>query len=141
MRINFLRAILAGLAGTVVFDVAGLLMKGAWWDTPATLGSSLGVGMLGGVPAHYGIGVILAIIYAGLAPSLWGPNWVRALTYMTAQTVFGVWFFMMPMMGAGIAGLETGPLTPIVSLAGHWAYGLVLGLLYPVPQATTAQAQ
>jgi hypothetical protein len=54
---------------------------------------------------------------------------------MTVQTVFGVWLFLNPLVGMGIAGLGTGPLAPVVSLIRHWAFGLVLAWLYFVARA------
>lgn len=120
MRIEWRRAILAGIAGTIVFDVLGLLLTGRWWDVPTLLGAKLGVGLLGGALTHYANGVILAVVYAAVAPSLWGPDWARALTYMTAETVFGVWLFMMPLLGMGPAGLGVSAMVPVMSLARHW---------------------
>lgn len=132
-QIDWARAALAGVVGTIVMDVIGLIVLGHW-TTPAMLGQKLGVGLAGGAVAHYLNGILLAIIYAGLAPSLWGPRWVRALTYITAQTVFGVWLFLMPLLGMGIAGLGSGSVaTPLVSLIRHWGYGLALAWLYPLP--------
>lgn len=138
MTINWKRSILAGIAGTVVFDLIGLLLTGKWWDIPGLLGAKLGAGLLGGVLAHYANGVILAIIYAGLAPSLWGPGWVRALSYITVQTVFGVWLFMLPLLGMGVAGLGMSPMAPVMTLVRHWAYGLVLAGLYPLSETVAA---
>lgn len=133
--IDWTRAALAGIVGTIIMDVIGLAVLGRW-STPSMLGAKLGVGLAGGVVAHYANGILLAIIYAGLAPSLWGPQWVRALTYITAQTVFGVWLFLMPLLGQGIAGLATGTVaTPLLSLVRHWGYGVALAWLYPVPGA------
>lgn len=134
--IDWKRAVLAGLAGTVVFDVIGLLLTGGW-NVPMLLGAKLGVGLAGGAVVHYANGAILAVIYAGIAPSLWGPDWARALTFVTAQTVFGVWLFMNPLLDMGIAGLKAGPMTPVVSLVRHWAFGLTIAYLYPVAKAVT----
>lgn len=134
MRIDWKRAVLAGLAGTLIFDVLGFLLTGRWWDVPGLLSMKLNVGFLGGVLAHYANGVILAIIYAGLAPSLWGPGWVRALTYITAETIFGVWLFMMPLLGMGADGLSAGVMVPVMSLVRHWGYGAALAWLYPLSQ-------
>lgn len=130
-RIDWGRAILAGLAGTVAFDLLGLLANGKW-STPAMLAGKLGLPFVGGVAAHYGNGVLLAIVFAGVGPSLWGPNWFRGLFYMLVEEVFGVWLFLNPLLGQGIAGLKMGPMTPVISLAKHLVFGLVLAFLYPV---------
>jgi len=39
-RARWVRAVLAGLVGTVVFDLIGFLMTGQWWDIPALLGAA-----------------------------------------------------------------------------------------------------
>ena len=134
MQISWKRTILAGLAGTLVFDGLGLLLTGQWWDIPGLLGTKLGTGLLGGIGAHYGNGAILALIYASIAPSLWGPGWARALTYITIQTIFGVWLFMLPLLGMGIAGLQVSALLPVITLVRHWGFGLVLAGLIPLDQ-------
>lgn len=139
MKVNWMRAALAGIVGTMAFDLVGLLLTGAFWDIPALLGSKLvGEGALAkpvGVLAHYGNGVVLAVLYAGIAPSLWGNSWARALTFITAQTVFGVWLFMLPLLGAGIAGVAMGAATPFITLARHWAYAIPLAWLSPLQHA------
>jgi hypothetical protein len=137
MTIDWKRAVLVGIAATAVFDLIGLLLTGGW-AVPMLLGAKLGIGLAGGAVAHYTNGVLLAVIYAGVAPSLWGPDWARALTYMTVQTVFGVWLFMNPLLDMGIAGLKAGPMAPVVSLVRHWAFGLTLAFLYPVAQAAAS---
>ena len=132
MRISFAKAFLAGVAGTAVFDLLGLVLTGKFWDVPSLLDARLfgGVGLGVGVFAHYVIGVLLAVVYAGVAPSLWGSRWTRALTYITVQTVFGVYLFMLPMLGLGVFGLEAGLLLPVFSMLRHWAYALVVEAVY-----------
>lgn len=132
MRIDWTRAALAGIAGTVVFDVVGLVFTGTWWDIPALLGAKLGAGFFGGLLAHYANGILIAMIYAGVGPSLWGPDWARSLLFMTVQTIFGVGLFMMPLLGMGPFGLAAGAMMPIIGMLRHWAYGLVLAWLYKV---------
>lgn len=138
MLIDWKRAILAGLAGTLVFDLLGLVLTGQWWDIPGLLGAKLGTGLAGGLLAHYANGAILGIIYAGVGPSLWGPGWARALTFITVQTVFGVWLFMLPLLGLGVGGIARGALAPVMALVRHWGYGLVLAWLYPLPRAVAS---
>lgn len=126
MKINWTKSILAGLAGTLLFDIVGFILTGQWWDIPGLLGSKLGVGLAGGLLAHYGNGVAIAIIYAAMAPSLFGPKWFRALSFITVQTIMGVWFFMLPLLGAGIAGWDMGKLVPLITLARHFAFAVPL---------------
>jgi hypothetical protein len=133
--IKWKQAVVAGLFGTVVFDLVGLLLTGKW-STPMMLGAKLGVGLGGGVIAHYSNGVLLAIIFVGIGPSLWGPNWLRGLTYMVIQQIFGIWLFLNPILGTGIMGLKAGPMAPVISLAKHLAFGLVIAWMYPVTAAS-----
>ncbi len=120
--INWKNAILAGLTGTILFDLFGLMMGTGWWDIPALLGEKTELGLLYGVFGHFSNGVLLAILYAGIAPSLWGPAWIRPFIFITAQTVALVWFFMFPLVGAGVMGLNVGPDMAFGSLIRHWIY-------------------
>jgi hypothetical protein len=133
MKINIPKAILAGIVATLVFDLVGFALTGTFWDIPKLLGSKLfeGSGLAPGVFAHYANGVLLAMIYAGLAPSLKGNRWARATTFIVAQTVFGVYLFMMPLLGAGPFGLHLGIMFPIIALVRHLAYGVTLAAIYP----------
>lgn len=124
-KINWKNAIIAGVLGTILFDIVGLILAGQWWDVPALLGEKTGLGMGYGVFGHYANGVLLGILYAGIAPSLWGPNWLRPFIFMAGETVALVWFFMFPLLGAGIAGVKMDPMVPVASMIRH--------LLFAVP--------
>jgi hypothetical protein len=115
-------AIIAGFLGTLLFDLFGLIMGMGWWDIPALLGEKTGLGLAYGVFGHFSNGILLAILYAGIAPSLWGPAWIRPYIFITAQTVALVWFFMFPLVGAGVAGLNVGIDMAIGSMVRHWVY-------------------
>jgi hypothetical protein len=122
-------AAIAGIAGTVVFDLMGL-MAGQGWSVPESLAGALGAGIAAGAILHYAIGALLAIIFAGLIPLFFGPLWLRAMQFITVQVVFGVWLFMMPLMGAGPLGLEMGAMMPVMSLVSHWAFAVVMAFTY-----------
>jgi hypothetical protein len=128
-KINWLKAIVAGVAGTLAFDIVGFLFTGQWWDIAAIIGEKTELGFLFGVLGHYSNGILISVLYAGIAPSLWGPNWVRTFTFVTAETVALVWFFMFPLLGGGIAGTKIASIIPLVSLVRHWAYGIPLYLV------------
>lgn len=124
--INWKNAILAGFIGTLLFDLVGLLITGNWWDIPGTLGAKTGLGLTYGVIGHYSNGILLAILFAGIAPSLWGPKWARAITFVVGETVALVWLFMLPLLGAGIAGVDMDPMMPVITLLRHLAYAIPL---------------
>lgn len=132
MGIGFRKAAIAGVVGTIAFDLSGLLLTGEFWDVPKLLATKLvGDGpLLFGVGLHYVIGVTLAVLYGALAPSLPGNRWTKPLLYITAQTVLGVWLFMFPLLGAGPLGLELGALVPVISLVRHWVFAGALGAIY-----------
>jgi len=123
-KINWNKAITAGVVGTLLLDIFGFVMTGEWWDIPAILGDKTGLGLRYGIFAHYANGALLAILYAGVAPSLWGPAWVRPFIFITAQTIALVWFFMLPLLGAGIAGSNMGPMAAVGSLMRHLVFAV-----------------
>ena len=125
-KINWQKAILAGVLGTLAFDIVGFAFTGQWWDIAGIIGEKTGLGLAYGVIGHYSNGILLAILYAGIAPSLWGPSWARALTFVTAETIALVWLFMFPLLGGGIAGTKIAAIIPLVSMARHWAYAIPL---------------
>jgi len=124
--LNWKNAILAGIAGTILFDLFGLIAPGQWWDLPALLGERTGLGLAYGVFGHYANGILIAILYVAMAPHLWGPYWFRALLFMTAETIALVWFFMLPMLGAGVAGINESPMMAVITLVRHWIYAIAL---------------
>ncbi|PKG43830.1 hypothetical protein [Psychroflexus sp. MES1-P1E] len=127
--INWKYAIIAGILGTILFDLVGLLFTGKWWDIPTILGVKTGLGLAYGVLGHYGNGILLAILFAGIAPSLWGPKWLRPIIFVTAETIALVWLFMLPLLGAGVAGLDMSPMMPVITIVRHLAYAIPLILL------------
>ncbi len=128
-KINWLKAIAAGIAGTLAFDVVGYLFTGQWWDIAGIIGAKTEMGLPFGVAGHFANGILIAVLYAGIAPSLWGPNWLRAFTFVTIETIALVWFFMLPLLGAGIAGTKLAANMPLITMVRHWAYAIPLILI------------
>ena len=133
MKVNLFKAGLAGIIATLVFDIVGYIFTGKFWDIPALLSSKLfeDAGLIPGVFAHYSNGILLGILYAALAPSLFGNRWARSATFMIAETIFGVYLFMMPLLGAGPFGYKLGASFIVISLTRHLAFGFILALVYP----------
>ena len=124
--INWKNAIIAGIIGTILFDLLGVLLTGTWWDVPGILGEKTGLGLAYGLGAHYGNGVLLAVLFAGIAPSLWGPKWLRPIIFVVGETIALVWLFMLPLLGAGVAGLDASPMMPLITFLRHIAYAIPL---------------
>lgn len=124
--INWKNAIIAGIIGTILFDLVGLAFTGKWWDIPSILGAKTGLGLAYGVIGHYSNGILLSILFAGIAPSLWGPKWFRPLLFVVVETIALVWLFMLPLLGAGVAGLDMSPIMPVITFVRHLVYAIPL---------------
>jgi hypothetical protein len=126
------RAVLGGFVGTLAITflmyAGGPMMGLPKMDIAAMLGSMLG-GWGMGMAMHVLNGVIISpaiyafVLFAHLpgSPALRGVLW-GVILWVLAQIV------VMPMMGAGIFGLNMGGIMPAMgSLMGHVVYGALLG--------------
>lgn len=137
MKLNLGKAVMAGLAGTVMMTLL-MLMAPRMGMPPMNIGAMLGSVMGGNVAlgwmAHFVIGVVLAVGYAAVfAGRLPGPAVVRGalfslLPWLMAQVV------VMPMMGMGL--FSGSMIAAGGSLMGHLVYGIVLGLVYGSPSSS-----
>ncbi len=140
MTRNWGRAMLAGLVATLVMTMVGLWvapMMGIPRMNPAEmLAGAMGGNLALGWAGHLMIGVILALIYAVVAPWLPGPPWLRGALYGIAPWLMAQ-LIVIPMMGmplfSGSAVMAMG------SLIGHLVYGAVLGGIYGMPSTKHAQ--
>jgi uncharacterized membrane protein YagU involved in acid resistance len=131
MQINFAKAVVAGLVATLVMTAVGLWaapMMGIPPMNPADmLAGQMGGNILLGWMGHLMIGIILAVIYAALAPRIPGPFPLRGALYGIAPWLLAQ-LVVMPMMGmpvfSGSVPMAMG------SLIGHLVYGAVLGAIY-----------
>jgi uncharacterized membrane protein YagU involved in acid resistance len=129
------RAIIGGLAGTVVFT---LMMKflapqmiGHPMDIAAVLGTFTGLGTSAGVVMHFLLGTLgFAIGFVIVGPYLPGPGWLRGAIFMTA-----IWFLAglvaMPILGVGL--FFGGAKEALAALFGHVVLGAVLGTVARPP--------
>jgi len=138
---KFARLIFAGILATIAFNgvmYADIAITGIPLDIPATMGS-LAVGeseyaeTVGHV-IHFanGIGISLLFGYVALPISrkiIKLPVIVYAIVFVIVETVIAVWFVLLPMLGAGIAGINIGPEVAVMTLARHVVFGIVIGLV------------
>ena len=135
------RAIIGGLAGTVVFT---LMMKflapemiGHPMDIAAVLGTFTGLGMSAGVVMHFLLGTLgFAIGFVIIGPYLPGPGWLRGVIFMAA-----IWFLAgliaMPVLGVGL--FFGGAKEAMAALFGHVALGAILGMVARLPDRSIQQ--
>lgn len=131
MNIDVKRAVFAGIVGTAVMTLIGLWvapMMGMPRMNPAEmLAGAMGGSAALGWAGHFMIGIVLAGIYAIVAPALSGPPAFRGALYGIAPFLLAQ-IMVMPMMGmpvfSGSASIAMG------SLVGHLIYGAVVGALY-----------
>lgn len=139
MEHKWTRAIVAGLIGTLVMTAVGLWIAPLMGLPPMNpadmLAGAMGGNTLLGWAGHLMIGIVLAVIYAVVAPWLPGPPAVRGAVYALAPWLVAM-VAVMPMMGMPAFGGASGP--AIGSLVGHLVYGAIVGAIYGIPLAATS---
>ena len=131
MKINFARAAVAGVVGTVVMTGVGLYaapMMGIPAMNPARMLAGAMAGNIAlGWGAHFMIGIALAAGYSLVGRELPGPSVLRGALYGIAPFLV-LEVVVMPMMGMP---LFSGSLPVAMgSLLGHLIYGGIVGGIY-----------
>ena len=137
---KLLRIILVGILSTVAFNVTmyvDVSLTGLPLDIVELMGS-LVVGdhpdmHLVGHMVHTANGIGLTLLFAYVVIPL--SRRIRkisivavAVVYAVMETIVAVWLAMLPMLGAGIGGLEISPLVPLMTMSRHVVFGLALGI-------------
>lgn len=140
MHRNWTRAIIAGVVGTIAMTAVGVWgapMMGLPAMNPADmLAMKMGGNVMLGWAGHLMIGIILAIGYAIVAPSLPGPPVARGALYAIAPWLVAQ-LMVMPMMGMG---MFSGSMSLAMgSLIGHLVYGSIVGAIYGAPDTIEAR--
>ena len=134
MHLNVPKAIVAGVAGTAVMTIVAVFvapMMGIPKMNPADmLAAQMGGNVVVGWCAHFMVGIILAVIYAAVAPSMGGPPVVRGMLFGIAPWLLSQ-VAMMPMMGMPM--FSGSMMVAGGSLLGHLVYGAVVGGVYGLP--------
>src|SRR5919202_1853455 len=127
------------LAGNIAFNAPGTIVE----QTAARLAFGLArdlqpVLLFVAVPAFLLGGVVLVALYAtwgeALFPSVL-PDWLRGLAYAAIPLAASL-LVAMPLLGMGFLGVgATGAVAATGELIRHAAYGVLLGLMYPIFRA------
>lgn len=134
---NLSRAMMAALAATIVLSVL-MLMKGALGimpqlNLPQMIADSMGSpgAPLIGWTVHMMIGVVVyGTAMAALAAGFPGEGYVGRGLLLGLVGWLLMMVLLMPMMGAGLFGMQLGILAPVMTLMLHLVFGGVLGWFY-----------
>jgi membrane protein DedA with SNARE-associated domain len=129
--------VVINLAGNIAFSAPGTLVE----QTAARLAFSVArelqpLLLFVAVPAFLGVGVLWGAMYAlwleSRLPAHW-PDWLKGMAFALVPFVVSL-LVAMPLLGLG-GFLGFGTTAPVVAtgeLIRHAAYGVQLGLLYPI---------
>jgi hypothetical protein len=131
--------VIINLAGNIAFNAPGTIVE----QTAARLAFALArglqpVALFVAVPAFLLVGVLWGALYTiwgeSLFPSDW-PDWLRGLAFAALPLAASL-LVAMPLLGMGFLGIgATGVVAATGELVRHAAYGVLLGLLYPIFRA------
>lgn len=138
---KFVRFVIAGVLATIAFNGAmytDIAITGVPLDIAAlmgelTVGESEYTETVGHV-IHFANGIGLSLLFGYVALPISKkiiklPVIVYAIVFAIVETVIAVWFVMLPMLGAGIAGINIAPEVAGMTIARHVVFGAVMGLV------------
>jgi membrane protein DedA with SNARE-associated domain len=131
--------VIINLAGNIAFNAPGTIVE----QTAARLAFALArdvqpVLLFIAVPGFLLVGVLWGAVYGlwgdHLVPTEW-PDWQRGLAFAALPFAASL-LIAMPLLGMGFLGIgATGVVAATGELIRHAAYGVLLGLLYPIFRA------
>jgi len=151
LRAGALAGLLATIASTLVLNVLINLAGGLAFNAPGTIVEQTAarlafalardvqpVLLFVAVPAYLAVGVLWGALYGWWAearlPAGW-PDWMKGLVFAGGPLAVSL-VVVMPAIGMGFLGVgATGPVAFVGELIRHAAYGVLLGLLYPIFRA------
>ena len=131
--------VVINLAGNIAFNAPGTIVE----QTAARLAFGLArdlqpVLLFVAVPAYVLVGVLWGALYAIRGEALFPgqtPDWLRGLVYAALPLAASL-LLAMPLLGMGFLGVgATGAVAATGELVRHAAYGVLLGLMYPIFRA------
>jgi hypothetical protein len=136
VQAKFLRALIGGLVGTILFTGMGKfgapMVIGQPMDVAALLAPALGGSYVAGMAAHFVSGALvfpIAYLVFGYR-YLPGPGWLRGAVFMIPVYLFAM-VVVMPMLGQGFFFGDVK--VAMVALMGHIVFGLAMGAIIGKP--------
>ena len=138
---KFVRFVIAGVLATIAFNAVmytDIAITGVPLDIAAlmgelTVGESEYTETVGHI-IHFANGIGLSLLFGYVALPISKkiiklPVIVYAIVFAIVETVIAVWLVMLPMLGAGIAGINIAPEVAVMTMARHVVFGAVMGLV------------
>ncbi|MGD1836746.1 MAG: DUF6789 family protein [Nitrososphaeraceae archaeon] len=138
---KIIRLIIIGIVATIAFDLVAYIdvtITGLPLNIPATLGEVIldknQYSYLFGYLIHIGNGIVLSLLFGILILPVFKkilniPTVIYAVIFSVLVTIIGVWLVMLPLLGAGIGGINMAFEVPIITMLRHISFGIVLGIL------------
>lgn len=133
--------IIAGIFGTIAFDAVmyvDIAITGIPLDIVGLMGS-LAIGeseytQTVGHVIHFANGIGLALLFGYIALPISKkimklPIVAYAIVFSIIENIIVVWLVMLPMLGAGVAGVNIAPEVALMTLTRHIVFGTVIGLV------------
>ena len=127
-------SIIAGISATIVLTVM-MFLKGMMGLMPELdiihmLAEMLGTALIVGWIMHFIIGAGYGIAFHIIKNILPGESFMIKGVVLGILGWLGMMLMIMPMVGAGVFGVNLGLMAPIMTLMMHIVFGAVLGLVY-----------
>jgi len=136
---NIAKGVIAGFVATAIVSIL-FVMKAAMGLMPdlniiAMLSGMMGGALIMGWVAHFVIGaVIWGVLFALFHPIIPGGNlWLKGVVFGVAAWLL-MMIVVMPMLGAGLFGMNFGMVAPAMTLMVHVIFGAALGGVYSALQ-------
>jgi hypothetical protein len=148
LRAGAVAGLLATIASTLLMDVAINLAGGIAFNAPGTLIERTAariafalardiepILLFVAAPAYLAVGALWGAVYGAWGeswlPTGW-PDWRKGLVFAVAPLLTSL-ILVLPLLGLGFMGIgATGPVAASGESIRHAAYGVFLGLVYPV---------
>jgi uncharacterized membrane protein YagU involved in acid resistance len=143
---TYIAGFAAGIIATVVLS-ALMMLKGMMGMMPdldviGMLSSVMGAAAAIGWIAHFVIGAIFGLIFAGVFGAVDKTGAVLRGIGLGIAGWLVMMIVLMPMVGGGVFGLSmpSGMMVPVATLLLHVIFGAVLGVTYAALRSGTTQA-